>query len=86
MENGIRWIMHGKKPVEGETPAGDFGLRQAERVMAYHKGFSEYRETPLCELKSLSHFLQVQSVHVKDESMRFGLNAFKVLGSSYALA
>ncbi len=29
--------------------------------------------------------LGVQSIHVKDESKRFGLNAFKVLGGSYAI-
>ncbi len=62
-----------------------FGLKTAETVMAFHKSFPEYAATPLAELKGLAQMLGVQSIHVKDESKRFGLNAFKVLGGSYAI-
>ena len=62
-----------------------FGLKTAEKVMAFHKSFPEYAATPLADLKQLAQMLGVQSIHVKDESKRFGLNAFKVLGGSYAI-
>ena len=62
-----------------------FGLKTAEKTMAFHKSFPEYAATPLADLKGLAQMLGVQSIHVKDESKRFGLNAFKVLGGSYAI-
>ena len=62
-----------------------FGLKTAEKTMTFHKSFPEYAATPLAELKELAQLLGVQSIHVKDESKRFGLNAFKVLGGSYAI-
>jgi diaminopropionate ammonia-lyase len=62
-----------------------FGPETAEKARRFHRSFPEYRETPLVELKALSKRLGVASIRVKDESFRFGLNAFKVLGGSYAL-
>jgi diaminopropionate ammonia-lyase family len=46
---------------------------------------TEYQQTPLHFLKSLAGQLGVNKIYVKDESYRFGLNAFKGLGVSYAL-
>ena len=37
-------------------------------------------------MKNLSKVLNISGLYVKDESRRFGLNAFKGLGGSYALA
>ena len=62
-----------------------FGQKTAEKTMAFHRSFPEYAVTPLADLKGLAQMLGVQSIHVKDESKRFGLNAFKVLGGSYAI-
>lgn len=45
-----------------------------------------YEKTPLVSLQHLANKLQVKSIYLKDESKRFGLNAFKVLGASYAIA
>lgn len=56
-----------------------------EKVRNFHKSFSEYRVTPLHSLDQLSKQLGVSNIWVKDESYRFGLNAFKVLGGSYAV-
>jgi len=53
--------------------------------MEFHRSFPEYSATPLVELGGLAKNLGVASIHVKDESFRFGLNAFKVLGGSYAI-
>jgi diaminopropionate ammonia-lyase len=41
--------------------------------------------TPLRNLPFLSQRLGLGSIHIKDESQRFGLNAFKSLGGSYAV-
>lgn len=63
----------------------DFNKTCADKVRKYHESFPEYIETPLYKLKSLSQYLGLGSVYVKDESRRFNLNAFKVLGGSYCL-
>lgn len=67
-------------------PSTDFlGLEMARKVNSFHKSFPMYEETPLRELKGLAQRLGVKDIYVKDESYRFGLNAFKVLGGSYAI-
>lgn len=70
----------------GEVSTTAFGLEQAQRVRHFHQSFPEYSVTPLVKLEALAKELGVQSIYVKDESYRFGLNAFKVLGGSYAIA
>ena len=67
------------------APANDFGVEQAQRAQAFHRTFPEYGVTPLARLQGLARFLGVRNILVKDESQRFGLNAFKVLGGSYAV-
>ena len=47
--------------------------------------FPLYKETPLVDLKNLSKRIGLKNFFVKDESYRFGLNAFKVLGGSFAI-
>ena len=42
------------------------------------------QETPLVRLSGLAEHLGVGQILLKDESPRFGLNAFKALGASYA--
>lgn len=61
-----------------------FGYENAEKVNAFHRSFPEYSVTPLRELKNLAGKLGIKDIYIKDESYRFGLNAFKVLGGSYA--
>ena len=56
-----------------------------EDAYEFHKSMKEYETTPLHNLSSLADLLHVKGVYVKDESYRFGLNAFKGLGASYAL-
>ena len=57
-----------------------------QKVRNFHQSFHEYRITPLHRLQQLSRRLNVQQIWVKDESYRFGLNAFKALGGTYAIA
>ena len=54
-------------------------------VRQFHSGIPGYAPTPLVPLPGLARRLGVAEVWVKDESKRFGLNAFKGLGGSYAI-
>ena len=72
-----------KKPT---ASVADFEPKEMEAVRKFHSTIPGYEPTPLHELKELAALLGVKAVYLKDESYRFGLNAFKVLGGSYAIA
>ncbi len=59
---------------------------EAEKVRVFHRTFPGYRPTPCVRLNNLAQHLGLGEVLIKDESYRFGLNAFKVLGGAYAMA
>jgi diaminopropionate ammonia-lyase len=61
-------------------------VREVESARRFHRSFPEYNETPLADLPRLAAYCGIKGIFVKDESFRFGLNAFKVLGGSYAIA
>ena len=72
----------------GQKPAASLeltGVEQAEKTSRFHSGLPGYQPTPLVERKALAEKLGVGTIWVKDESHRFGLNAFKALGGSYAM-
>ncbi|MCP2041848.1 diaminopropionate ammonia-lyase [Neisseria sp. HSC-16F19] len=58
----------------------------AATAQAFHRSLPGYAPTPLHALPALSRHLGLGAVMVKDESQRFGLNAFKGLGASFAVA
>ena len=58
---------------------------EARRARRFHAGFVQYAPTPLVPLPYLASTLGLGNIRAKDESKRFGLNAFKVLGASYAM-
>lgn len=60
-------------------------ILQSCNAIDFHKSLPGYKPTPLIELPNLSKKYNVGSIYIKDESHRFGLNAFKVLGASYAI-
>jgi diaminopropionate ammonia-lyase len=55
-------------------------------ALAYHRTLPGYAPTPLYALPGLAERLGIGALYVKDEAPRFGLNAFKGLGASYAIA
>ena len=58
----------------------------AAAARQFHQGLPGYQPTPLHEVKGLAQLAAVGQVWVKDEAGRFDLDAFKVLGASYAVA
>lgn len=56
-----------------------------DEVRKFHRSFPEYEVTPLRHLDNLAKKMGVKNIWIKDESYRFGLNAFKALGASYAI-
>lgn len=59
---------------------------ETKKVRSFHKSFPQYKVTPLVKLDALAEEIGLGSIYLKDESYRFGLNAFKVLGASFAMA
>jgi diaminopropionate ammonia-lyase len=53
-------------------------------VPGFHRRLPGYRPTPVVELPGLATTIGVAEVRIKDESDRFGLPAFKMLGASWA--
>ena len=72
-------------PLERDLPM-TLSPAAASRVRAFHRQLPGYHPTPLVGLKSLARHWGLGGIFVKDESHRFGLKAFKVLGGSYAVA
>ncbi|WP_293723008.1 diaminopropionate ammonia-lyase [uncultured Cetobacterium sp.] len=60
--------------------------KEVKKAKKFHSSFPQYEVTPLAKLDNLAKNIGVGGIFVKDESYRFGLNAFKVLGGSYAMA
>lgn len=84
MKERVDLIVRGRKPFVSEA-AKLMNIEEAEKVQSFHKGFPHYSETPLISLENLAEKFGVSGIYVKDESLRFGLNAFKALGASYAI-
>ena len=55
-----------------------------KEVTDFHETIGN-KETPLVKLPGLAKHLGIGNLLLKDESHRFGLNAFKALGASYAM-
>lgn len=85
----IKWKLNTlPKADDNEKQNGIEFLRDKEisKVKGFHESIPQYERTPLVKLENLAKMLGVEGVYLKDESYRFGLNAFKVLGGSFAMA
>jgi diaminopropionate ammonia-lyase len=51
----------------------------------FHRRLPGYHPTPLHDLNPVSNELKLEQVLVKDETSRFGLPAYKILGASWAI-
>lgn len=81
----IKWIAN-TLPKTDDKNLTYLSLEFSRKVRAFHESFPQYSRTPLTKLDHMADYLGLKNVFVKDESYRFGLNAFKVLGGSYAIA
>ncbi|SEH44389.1 MULTISPECIES: diaminopropionate ammonia-lyase [Atopobiaceae] len=85
MEPKIKWVMNSMPKNEDEN-LPIMSLENVAKARAFHKSFPQYGITPLADLEGMGERLGLGGLFVKDESYRFGLNAFKVLGGSFAMA
>ncbi len=83
--NQIKWTSN-QLPKTEDAQLKVMSLNNVMKAKAFHMSFPQYSETPLAHLKNMAEFLGLGDFFVKDESYRFGLNAFKVLGGSFAMA
>jgi len=67
------------------TASSVFGDEDFADLADYYARNSELQPTPLRALPAFARALGIGALHVKDESRRFGLNAFKSLGARYAI-
>lgn len=83
----LKWIKNEKSRDKNyeKAPLVGFEDEVINEVYDFHKTLPNYKATPLVDLEELAKYYGVKKVWLKDESKRFGLNAFKVLGGSYAM-
>lgn len=83
----LKWVHNTKSRDVNYTKEKLVGFEEKEmkEIYDFHKSLPGYKATPLVELDDLAKYYGVQKLWLKDESKRFGLNAFKVLGGSYAI-
>ncbi|HLQ40448.1 MAG TPA: diaminopropionate ammonia-lyase [Tetragenococcus sp.] len=81
----IKWVKN-EMPKTADQSLHLMDQGNMKKARTFHKSFPQYDETPLANLTHMADFLGLKGLSVKDESYRFGLNAFKVLGGSFAIA
>ena len=81
----IQWAKN-KMPKTADKQLAVMSLENVGKARKFHESFPQYSVTPLAQLNGMAEYLGLGSLFVKDESYRFGLNAFKVLGGSFAMA
>ena len=84
MTEGLKWTVN-EVPKSDDKHLELMSEENVKKANEFHKSFPQYSVTPLQNLSSLAKYLGVKNIFCKDESYRFGLNAFKVLGGSYAM-
>lgn len=81
----ILWKENTLPKTDKEESVKFLNKEEVSKAKKFHESFLEYDETPLIDLKELAKKIGLGGIYLKDESYRFGLNAFKVLGGSFAM-
>lgn len=81
----ILWKLNTLPKTDKEGCVEFLSRDEVSKAKNFHESFSEYYKTPLVELNELAKKIDLKGIYLKDESYRFGLNAFKVLGGSFAM-
>jgi hypothetical protein len=75
-----------RQSISSAASTSDFAEPAAANARRFHETIPGYQPTSLHTLPALGTHLNLEALWLKDESQRFGLNAFKGLGASYAVA
>ncbi len=86
MGSELKWVGNSMPKTGAEKQLALMAPAEIKKVRTFHASFPQYSATPLARLDKLAAKLGLGGIYVKDESYRFGLNAFKVLGGSFAMA
>ena len=84
MNAPIKWVLN-RMPASDDRHLEVMSTENVAKARAFHSSFPQYSPTPLARLDGMADRLGLGALCVKDESYRFGLNAFKVLGGSFAM-
>ncbi|KAJ9291816.1 hypothetical protein DTO021C3_717 [Paecilomyces variotii] len=77
--------MPSRRPIHFNPAAAHerYSAARSDSPRQFHRSLPNYAPTPLVSLPDLATELGVRAVYVKDESNRFTLPSFKVLGASW---
>ena len=81
MKDQLKWVLN-HMPKSDDQHLDVMSLPNVAKARSFHGSFPQYSITPLAQLDGMAKYLGLAGVYVKDESYRFGLNAFKVLGGA----
>ncbi len=85
MEKEILWAENNMSKTQDEY-LSIMSPEEVRKARRFHQSIPQYSNTPLAKLDYMAEYLGIKELYVKDESYRFSLNAFKVLGGSFAMA
>ncbi len=85
MNAPIKWTPN-RMPASDDRNLSIMSLPNIAKARFFHSSFPQYSPTPLASLEGMAKYLGLGGLYVKNEAHRFGLNAFKVLGGSFAMA
>ena len=85
MKDQIKWVLN-TMPKSDDRQLPIMSHSNVAKARFFHSTFPQYSVTPLDRLDGMAQYLGLAGLCVKNESFRFGLNAFKVLGGSFAMA
>lgn len=84
MSEELKWVLN-TLPKTDDRYLDIMSRDNVKKANDFHRSFPQYSVTPLHKLSRMADYLGIKNLYVKDESYRFQLNAFKVLGGSYAI-
>jgi diaminopropionate ammonia-lyase len=83
--HGCKFSFNPFYKAEPDWKGPEYTFLESSDMLDFHKSIDGYKPTPLVPLPKLALSLGVKEIFVKDESHRYGINAFKGLGASYAI-
>ena len=78
----IKWILN-QMPKNEDKNLAVMALDNVNQARKFHRSFPQYSVTPLAKLDGMAGQLGLGGLFVKDESYRFGLNAYLAVLSQW---